>query len=704
MRTSVIRLVDLLGIVLVLLVSAEAARASIEPVPLPQYGRDSHMLIEGGCERNAFGEFSPGFPDRYIDAGESVSVVIGFRSTVPLTDVAVTLRVEHTNGSPVAELTVLGSPILLGNISTTAQVAAFFIEADPDLMGTFKVDLIADVFENGANGNLVGTLTERTAINVDESQLLYSTDFPTGGVEFVDLNDDGLIDDPINDPGNPLHARYETLVWSDLTAGGTINTALQSPWNFDWNNGGFVSGLSGTTNPALFSDVIALWGEDTNYNDVLDGGIEDRDPLNSTLDQGWGLDGGCGWQTRAPASCSNAPQPCYLDQDCPLGGSCTGAAPAVGGAWHSGRISTIANPVCLFAGNDVGQCQSFETIGGAGDLRWTEFLLSPVVETVNRQLDLDGDPVYTAQILDFAWNLELDLPDSHATFGWELDNAVEDPSQVDVVADEAMLGVIDGPFGAVSGGDTSQLGGYPVFAPLDAGGATVNLSRVADNACFFEGPGVSNPPYLVASPTDGTANATDNGPIRNMSMASLGGPDGRDLLLEDLVGDTQTQIRGAFGMQVRQKTSAQDPDPVFGFGATIDDVVIRWREFTLVEDMAQCIPLCKPKIVNSSRVGIDVEVEVECPPGCGGSNFNIEYGPLSAVSGYGYSGHECLIGDQGPHTFDPGPGDFFFLAVANDGMFVEGSYGSDSFGTERPDDATDWDCSFRQSLANTCGD
>ena len=55
------------------------------------------------------------------------------------------------------------------------------------------------------------------------------------------------------------------------------------------------------------------------------------------------------------------------------------------------------------------------------------------------------------------------------------------------------------------------------------------------------------------------------------------------------------------------------------------------------------------------------------------------------------------------YDFDPGPGSYFFLVVANDGLGVEGSYGTDSVTEERPEeDLNDPVCSFPQQLTLQC--
>ena len=70
-------------------------------------------------------------------------------------------------------------------------------------------------------------------------------------------------------------------------------------------------------------------------------------------------------------------------------------------------------------------------------------------------------------------------------------------------------------------------------------------------------------------------------------------------------------------------------------------------------------------------------------PACGSQSHDIYYGPLNQVSSYGWSGSTCGIGTTGQYAgFNPGPGSYFFVLVANTGA-VEGPYGTDSTGTQQ---------------------
>jgi len=92
-------------------------------------------------------------------------------------------------------------------------------------------------------------------------------------------------------------------------------------------------------------------------------------------------------------------------------------------------------------------------------------------------------------------------------------------------------------------------------------------------------------------------------------------------------------------------------------------------------------------------------------PACGVTGNTIAFGPLSNVSTYGYSGETCGFDNSGSVTWDyaaaGAPTSLFFLIVGNDGA-LEGSYGTDSDGTERPRHTTNVSCLLPQNLAGRC--
>ena len=178
-------------------------------------------------------------------------------------------------------------------------------------------------------------------------------------------------------------------------------------------------------------------------------------------------------------------------------------------------------------------------------------------------------------------------------------------------------------------------------------------------------------------------------------------------LLEDRIGDSGRDFRAALGLKLSQRGDPGDPDFQVGFGATVDDMVVEWREFQFVEDTASCDSVMmsgpgEPHILGVRKDPATGAILIEYDPACFAVDNNIEIGPLEMVSSYAYSWHDCSIGNTGAYGFNPGSGDYFFLIVANDGEGKEGSYGRNSSNEERPEDQTDWSCSLVQSLGNRC--
>jgi hypothetical protein len=95
-------------------------------------------------------------------------------------------------------------------------------------------------------------------------------------------------------------------------------------------------------------------------------------------------------------------------------------------------------------------------------------------------------------------------------------------------------------------------------------------------------------------------------------------------------------------------------------------------------------------------------IDVFYTPSCNASNHTIYYGNLADVSTYGYSGAACWRGASGTASFVPaGAGGKFFVIVGNTGA-IEGSYGRDGSGAERPEDVATPGCDMPRSLPPTC--
>ena len=190
----------------------------------------------------------------------------------------------------------------------------------------------------------------------------------------------------------------------------------------------------------------------------------------------------------------------------------------------------------------------------------------------NDRLGING-PDHTVEILHWRWNQAVALADSNAAWAWEFDTDLDSLEPVDLFADNTVLNVLFGGFTPFGSGDNNPrlTNGYNLFAPLDAtmtvsvnGSDAGGNNRQGRNSCYFEGgnvatvlcPDCPNDPGDLgwAGPLDndidddldGTIDeyVTTNGPIRNMDISAVNGPDMRFDKLEDLYGDTGDEMAG----------------------------------------------------------------------------------------------------------------------------------------------------------------
>ncbi len=554
------------------------------------WGKDAATLVKGGCERDARGLFTFGFPDKFMDAGELINYRVAFESseTVELRDFQATLRCVHADANspadcppgsdfcadperldnpPCTEMTILDSPQLIALVPPQSAVSAnFSIQMAGAIAGTPKVDMLLGITARQSGKTVERRIALRHVLDVDELSTFYSTDFPAGGTELRDFNGNETLENPTTDISDSTRDfLFETRVYGDLTAGGTRNTSLQAPWSFDANDGGFRVGLNNATTD-LAGQIVANWGEDKNFNGILDPG-EDRDPMNGSLDSNWSTLGGCGWQSRG--------------------------AQATGGIWHTGTISN--------AGGCTGECERVDTLSGtAGAKGAWEVLLMPEVQKVHPGLDADGDPTHRLEITNWAWNMAMDLRTQLDTLLWELDTDTRSVTQADLFRDQAVLNFVSGPRGALAGGNAALLGGFPVFAPFtgtSSTNGTAGNNRQGKNNCLFEaGPRQPDSTLGLSRPADDDLDndgdalidefVTPNGPIRNFDLTRLNGPDMRFNTLDDLYGDAGNSFQGALGFRVLEGTQGSQPSP--GYGVGMDDMVIEWREVSLAKDATPC--------------------------------------------------------------------------------------------------------------------
>jgi len=264
-----------------------------------QFGRDAFTLIDGGCEKDARGYFSFGFPDRYMDEGELVGYVVAFQSAEVGTDllgVTISLKAvtadtdspvnckpgsvgvcadpNRTNNAVSPYVTVLDSPKVYGLLPAGATLTPSFTIQMAGSMpaATQKVDMIIGVTASAAGKAVESLIAQREVLNADEFSLFYSTDFPLGGTESVggyDINNNEILEAVTNDTRDFFGDYFfETRSYQNMTSTNPLAT-IKAPWNFDTNDGGFLNGLNNSSRPSI--GTYAQWGEDKNFNGKLDG-------------------------------------------------------------------------------------------------------------------------------------------------------------------------------------------------------------------------------------------------------------------------------------------------------------------------------------------------------------------------------------------------------------------------------------------------
>ncbi len=602
-----------------------------------QFGLDTVQLVDGGCERDARGLFTFGHPDKYMDEGERFLYRVVFQSAdSDLIDVDVSLRCVCADSDSPAEcqpgsllcadpnrlnnpacgpgtcgvnITILDSPKNIGDLPAGQVTSPSFAVQMGTITGRPEVDMLVGVSARKSGKTVENLIATRNTLNSDEESFYYSTDYPAGGTEWLDVSMNEMVDGCVGGGTCPNPAfgngsavpttsvaeadfnsdyRFEQATYSSLTATGRNLGA--APWNFDSSNNGFSVGWNNTTTVGLFTETIANWGEDKNFNGALDYACtgspttacpgefplnlcgrcnlstatictdnvdcgpngpcavstalgtcfsdEDRDPQNGLLDNNWGTGGGCGWQTNGTTNNPNLS----------------------GGIWHTGRIDLAGAAPCLVSGNNVGACQDYETLTGTANIKVEyELLMSPIFQKVNQcntdlgplpstcngQLDTPTRKVWTVEFTGWGWNMAADLKDRFAAMLWELDTDVNSLTPIDLVNDGVVLRGFIGPSGAVThdGGRVFALFATP------SGGASrngiVGKNRVGRNPCYFEVNPV-NGGFATANPSDddidndadGTPDESvfPNGPLRNLdtSGASNSPVDYRFSTIEDV--------------------------------------------------------------------------------------------------------------------------------------------------------------------------
>jgi hypothetical protein len=193
------------------------------------FGLDAAASINGGCERDARGLFTYGHPDRYMDAGERIDyrAVLTYSGNVDLEDATASLRAVYTDADsprscmprtrdcadpdrtnnpsvPSSVLTVPDSPKSIGRLPAGAWTTLDFavLVGDP-IAGTPEIEMLLGISSKTSGKSVEGLAVSRHTMNVDETSFLYSTDFPTGGYQLLDWNNNETIENPTTDTRIP---------------------------------------------------------------------------------------------------------------------------------------------------------------------------------------------------------------------------------------------------------------------------------------------------------------------------------------------------------------------------------------------------------------------------------------------------------------------------------------------------------------------
>lgn len=151
----------------------------------------------------------------------------------------------------------------------------------------------------------------------------------------------------------------------------------------------------------------------------------------------------------------------------------------------------------------------------------------------------------------------------------------------------------------------------------------------------------------------------------------------------------------------------------FGLGAdTSVDVTVEWASGATTTAMGltsnQSVTLAPVILGAPGEASLQAaynqttgEIDVTFGAACDATDQTIYYGDLANVSSYTYAGAACFRGNLGVTSFDPGLSSAFFLIVGNTGV-VEGSYGLDGAGFERPEHLSGTACDLPQDLSGVC--
>jgi hypothetical protein len=226
-----------------------------------------------------------------------------------------------------------------------------------------------------------------------------------------------------------------------------------------------------------------------------------------------------------------------------------------------------------------------------------------------------------------------------------------------------------------------NLGGS-LFAPATYPSSGLNTSEILDADFNLDGvPDLALPrAYTIAlKPVrqDGTPGPETSVPLVGRSSDALSADFDNDGLPDLAVAVTRSNDTDLNGLEVFLNRSVTPP-PGIGEAAT------------------GAAPLL---VTGFDPPGGDIAISYG--PACGAADHSVVYGSLEPPNRGSYLGRICGLGTSGGAVFNPGPGSFFFVIVGGNGM-VEGSYGRNSSGGERPESFAPATCDRPQVLSAAC--
>lgn len=456
---------------------------------LSQLGPDSFVTLVGGCDQ-----------DNYIDAGENFGVQINFFNVDPvnLVDATISMRAVTPDGDNATDpcrlnnashpnLTVLNGSRDFGVVpAQTNEVTTFSLRTNGTPAARTKAELVFGMTGAKSGQQVQDCVAVSVLLQADDEKHRFITDCPTGCTLNYDINNDEKFEDRVTanqfDVFDVVHRNLDenAVVFENMTVNNTSaawvtglcsvcgNAGFNGPWDFDADNEGFRSGRSPQSVLAATSASVSNWGEDTNWNGVLDTTPTNEDQNNNkALDQNWSLAGGCGWMS---SNGSNR------------------------GVWKTGTVGTyaVADDTTVCRPNDT-KCEQYDDDNGTtGAAYWFETLRTPVIHPTRFGTDPDGF-AWRSQILDWGWNQQLDFPDSYAVWEYELDLDTAD-AQVQLGDDFINLGLEGNQLGAISGGQTNLYFGAHAFTRTaqkneanygDGFNTARGGNRTGRRGCFF---------------------------------------------------------------------------------------------------------------------------------------------------------------------------------------------------------------------------